>query len=224
MSDDATTYYPGQHTPLTPTSPFNERHFHIERVLSRVSTATLAQVKKVTTTGQVAAVGQVDLLPLVNMQDGTGKQFKHQVVHNIPYFRLQGGSKAVILDPKVGDNGVAVFADRDISAVKKNKKQGPPGSWRRFDFADGLFFPCFLGESPTSYIQFQDDGTIVVSPDNGTTVVTIKGNKVTVAISGIVLFAITTNRVDVGCDALQGTNNIALDGGGKIINAWGIPG
>ncbi len=220
MSD--TTYYPGQHIPSTPTSPFNERHFHIERVLSRVSTATLAQVKKVTTTGQVAAVGQVDLLPLVNMQDGTGKQFKHQVVHNIPYFRLQGGTKAIILDPKVNDIGIAVFADRDISAVKKNKKQGPPGSWRRFDFADGLFFPCFLGGQPTSYVQFKDDGTIVVSPDNGTTTVTVDhAGKVQANVGGF-KFSIQPSRMDLNCDYNAGTQRVVCETG-PISNVWCIP-
>lgn len=217
MSD--VSYYPGQHTPTTPTSPFNERHFHIERVLSRVSTATLAQVQKVTTSGLVADVGQVNILPLVNMQDGSGKQFKHQVVNNVPYFRLQGGTKAIIMDPKVGDTGVAVFADRDISSVKKTKKQGPPGSWRRFDFADGLFFPCFLGSAPTSYLQFKDDGSIVISPDNGTTTITVDvAGKVQINVGGF-LFSIQPSRMDINCGYGDGDSRVVCEAG-PIPNVW----
>lgn len=219
MSDQ---YYPGQHTPTTPASELNKRQFHIERVLSRVSTATLAQVKKVVNKGEVKEVGSIDALPLVNMQDGFAKQFKHQVIHNIPYFRLQGGTdKAVIMDPKVGDIGVLVFADRDISKVKKTKAQAPPGSWRRFDMADGLFFPCFLGGKPTSYVQFEDDGTINVSPDDGKTVVKVKKNLITASINGI-LIAVSPNRVDLGCDFNQGTARVSTELG-PIANVWGIP-
>ena len=186
MSDDK--YYPGHHIPTTPASELNQRQFHMERVLSRVSSATLVQVKKVTNKGEVKEVGTVDVLPLVNMQDGFAKQFKHQVVHGIPYFRLQGGAdKAVILDPKVNDIGVMVLADRDISKVKKTKAQAPPGSWRRFDMADGLFFPCFLGGKPKCYVQFTDDLQVNISPDGGTTVFNIKAGTTTITSSKIVL-------------------------------------
>ena len=161
------TEYPGQQQLDTESSDFNTLQFIIKRALGKTSTATLVQVKKVTTTGLVAAVGQVDVLPLVNLQDGLGTNYKHQMVHNLPYFRLQGGAeKAIILDPKVGDIGVAVFADRDISAVKKNKAQAQPGSYRRFDMADGLFFPCFLGGKPTCYLRFADNDDIIASPDD----------------------------------------------------------
>jgi hypothetical protein len=167
-----TEIFPGQQRPSTPTSEYNADRFHILNVLNRVSTATLVKVNKVTGGGN-AAVGTVDVTPLVNMQDGNSKQFKHAVAYKLPYFRLQGGKNAVIIDPKAGDIGVAVFADRDISTVKKTKKQGPPGSRRRFSMADGLFFPCFLGEKPDNYVQFADgDKIFVMQKDKSALVVT----------------------------------------------------
>jgi len=191
--------YPSQQTPDVANSEFQAAQYMIERLFSRVSTATLVQVQKVTTSGQVAPVGQVDVVPLVNMIDGVSTNYKHGPVHNLAYFRYQGGNKAIILDPKVNDIGVAVFADRDISVVKKTKAQSQPGSFRRWDMADGLFFPCFLGAAPTSYIQFQDNGSIAISPDNGTTSILIEAGKITLTAATIVWAS--SNILAGGADA-----------------------
>lgn len=143
------------------------QRFMTEQLLGRVRTAQLVQVKAVTNKGEVKEVGFVDVLPLVKLMDGEGTTYSHGVVNGLPYFRLQGGKdKAVILDPKVGDIGVAVFADRDISGVKRQKKEVPPASFRRFDMADGMFFPCFLGGKPSCYVRFTDDNDIIASPDD----------------------------------------------------------
>lgn len=156
--------FPGQQMLSSDTSEFNLQSFLVDRILSRISTATLVKVVSVSTTGQVAPVGKVAVTPLVKMVDGNGKVFEHGKLHNLPYFRLQGGSgKAIIMDPKVGDIGIAIFADRDISAVKKNKKTSQPGSYRRFDMADGLYIGGFLAEAPTCYIRFTDDNKIIAS-------------------------------------------------------------
>lgn len=154
--------YPGQQTYNDDTSAAAMHRFMTEQILARVNTAMLVKVKKVTNSGEVKEVGMVDVQPLAKLMDGEGNTFSHGVVNDLPYFRLQGGKNAVILDPKEGDIGVAVFADRDISSVKKNKKESPPASFRRFDMADGMFFPCFLGAAPENYVRFKDDGTIIV--------------------------------------------------------------
>lgn len=156
--------FPGQQMLSSDASEFNLQTFLIDRVLSRISTATLVKVVSVSTAGQVGPVGKVAVTPLVKMVDGNGKVFEHGKLHNLPYFRLQGGNgKAIIMDPKAGDIGIAIFADRDISSVKKNKKTSPPGSYRRFDMADGLYIGGFLGETPTCYIRFTDDNKIIAS-------------------------------------------------------------
>ena len=191
------TDYPLQQTPEVPNSLFTAVRYTIERILSKVSTASLVQVTKVTNKGEVKEVGQVNVKPLVNMMDGIGTNYKHGEINNLIYFRLQGGSKAVILDPKVGDIGVAVFADRDISNVKKNKKQSPPGSYRRFDAADGMFFPCFLGEKPTCYVQFTDDDHIKISPDDGKTYVEVQKDWVHLQVTGQSVH-LRPGRVDLG--------------------------
>jgi hypothetical protein len=100
------------------------------------------------------------VLPLVNQVDGAGNPTEHVTVYGLPYVRIQGGTNAVIIDPKVGDIGVAVFASRDISTVKNAKKQSNPGSYRRFNMADGLYIGGVLNGSPTNYVQFDNSGNI----------------------------------------------------------------
>lgn len=189
--------YPGRHTPATPASEHSVREFHIQQVLSRARFATLVQVKKVTNTGTVEKTGTVDVIPLVNMQDGQGKNFKHVQMYNLPYFRLGAGDKAVIMDPKVDDIGIAVFADRDISTVKKTRKQGPPGSRRRNSMADGLFIGIYLGDKPKCYVRFTDDDKIIVSPDEAKTIIQIEKDKIKLKAQPLAIYLRPT-RIDLG--------------------------
>lgn len=69
----------------------------------------------------------------------------------------------MIVDPVIGDIGIAVFADRDISTVKRTKAQGNPGSRRRFDAADGMYLGGLLNSAPTNYLQLSSDGSATLS-------------------------------------------------------------
>jgi hypothetical protein len=143
---------------------FNVFEFIVESLLSKKATATLVQVKGVTNAGGVSPVGYVDILPLVNQIDGAGNAVPHGVIYHCPYQRLQGGGNAVIIDPQVGDIGIAIFADRDISSVAANKGQANPGSRRRFDMADGLYIGGVLNGTPTQYVEFSTAGIKIHSP------------------------------------------------------------
>jgi hypothetical protein len=124
----------------------------------------MVKVMAVTNGGGVAAAGFVDILPLVNQIDGAGNAIPHGTIFRCPYFRLLGGGNAVILDPQVGDIGLAVFADRDISSVVANQAVANPGSNRKFDMADGIYVGGLLGAAPTQYVQFSAAGIKIHSP------------------------------------------------------------
>lgn len=147
--------------------------FIITNLIGRIQTVTLVQVKAVNATG-VSQVGTVDVQPMVAQLDGQGNAYPHGIIHNIPYFRLQGGSNAVIIDPQVGDIGMCGFCSRDISSVKANKTPSNPQSLRRFDYADGLYFGGFLNGTPEQYIHFKEGGIDVISPGE----IKLKGSKV----------------------------------------------
>lgn len=171
----------GQMAPGDTASPYNAMMFVIQQALGRVRTAVLVQVVAVTNSGDVSPVGFVDAHPLVSQVDGLGNSTPHGTIFNLAYFRLQGGTNAIILDPQAGDIGIAVVADRDISAVKNTKAEANPGSNRRFSLADGIYVGGCLNGTPAQYVQFTGTG-ITVADANGNKIatgplgVTVTGN------------------------------------------------
>lgn len=151
-------------TPADVASEYAALQFVISQILGRVQTAALVRVLAVTNDGGASAAGSVDVQPLVNQMTGDRQAVPHGTLHKVPYLRIQGGANAVIMDPQVGDIGVCVFCSRDISAVKTAKGPANPGSFRTFDFADGLYLGGFLNGVPTQYVQFNTDGITLVSP------------------------------------------------------------
>ncbi len=154
---------------------FNAQQFLVWTMLSRIATVSVVQVMAVTTTGTVAAPGFVDVSILVNLIDGAGNATQHKSIFQCPYVRIQGGANAVIMDPEVGDIGIALFASRDISSVVSNAvanqatpgarpMNANPGSRRILDYADGIYLGGILNGLPTQYVQFSDSGIKIVSP------------------------------------------------------------
>jgi hypothetical protein len=137
-------------------------------MMARSASAALVKVVKCSNSGGVSAVGTVDVQPLVNQVDRDGNATPHGIVYGLPYFRAQGGANAVIIDPVAGDIGVAVFCDRDISTVKATKAQANPGSRRRNDWADGLYFGGFLNGTPSQFVEFSSAGITITSTSNVT--------------------------------------------------------
>lgn len=149
-------------------SDFNSQIFLIWSILSRISGAMPVQVKNVDSTART-----VDIQPLINQLDGFGNAIPHGVIYGCPYFQLQSGNSAVIIPPTVNDIGVAIFADRDMSTVVETKAQANPGSNRKFDMADGIYFGGMLNGPATQFVEFlaNGGGIDITSPGN----VTING-------------------------------------------------
>lgn len=139
-------------------SDFNAMDFVVRQIMGKMATATLVQVTDVHSAGEIAAAGFVDIHPMVAQIDGKGNATPHGTIHNVPYIRIQGGANAVIIDPAVGDIGIAIFAGQDISSAKVNKAPSNPGSRRRFDMADALYVGGVLNGVPTQYVRFSADG------------------------------------------------------------------
>jgi len=184
----------GQKSPSSSASDFNAKSFLVQQLLGRVRTVQVAKVMAVTTTGAVAAVGTVDVQLMVNMLDGNNQATEHGTIFTVPYFRLQGGKNAVIIDPQVGDIGMVAVADRDISAVRKSKKVSNPGSLRRFDLADSLYFGGFLGEAPTQYVRFVQDED---GEPAGLEAVDALGNSIKTSADGIVAADLNENKIEM---------------------------
>lgn len=173
--------------------PSEQLHEVIGMMLAGIRTAMPVRVMAVTNAGGVSPVGRVDIQPLVGQLDGRGKHVEHGTIYGVPYMRIQGGGSAVILDPVVGDIGIAVFCDRDISAVKSGKKASPPGSTRKHDMSDAVYLHTILSAAPSQYIRFHAGGIEINAPS-----VTING---ATAING---GSLTHNGSNVGSSHVHG--------------------
>lgn len=164
QSYPANSGYEGPAGPVDGASEFNAQAFLIRQILSQMATVTVVKVVGVTNAGGITPAGTVDVIPMVNQIDGAGNATPHGTIYKLPYSRLQGGANAVIIDPKVDDIGIVVFASHDISSVKSTRKVSNPGSRRRFDWADGIYIGWILNGTPTQYVGISDEGVFAVSP------------------------------------------------------------
>lgn len=160
---DQQNAYSGQAQNTAPGSDYNTYVFIVSQILSCISTAKLVKVIACTNAGGLAAVGFVDVQPLVAQVDGAGQTTPHGIVYGLPYARVQGGAGAFILDPVAGDIGLALICDRDSSTVKATLDAGPPGSARQYDMADGVYLGGVLNGVPTQVVQFLPAGGINIT-------------------------------------------------------------
>jgi len=194
-------------------SDFEAMNTHIQSVVARMATATLVQVKACTNSGGLAPFGFVDILPLVNILNGAGIATKHAVIYHCPYYRAQGGQNAIILDPQEGDIGIAVFASRDISAVKATQAQSNPGSRRLFDMADALYIGGLLNGVPNQFVRFSTDGIHLQSP----TLIELDAPDIklvapTIELNGSTSIGITTAQLNINATATTWTGAIVNNG------------
>lgn len=179
---------------------FSTTQFIVEQALAGKATCTLVEV--------VAVEDEtVDVRPLVSQVDGRGTGTPHGVIHDLPFFTLRAGTCEIRVKPRVGDKGAAVFCHSDISQVKATKRDALPGSKRRFDWADGLYFGGFLpsGAATTVIEVDAEDNVSIKAP-------TVKIEAATVQVTG-----------DLAVDgAVTATGAITADGevtgNGKVLS------
>jgi phage baseplate assembly protein gpV len=139
-------------------------NYLLTAALSGLRTSMPVKVLSVTNEGDVSPIGYVDVQPLVSAVDGSGTPWEHGTIYNVPYMRLQAGSNGIIMDPAVGDIGIASVCDRDISTVKNTGEISAPGSNRKNDMSDMIYLMSVIGAAPTQYVQFNGNGITVHSP------------------------------------------------------------
>jgi hypothetical protein len=189
-------------------SAYAAYRFFAKSLMAQISTAKWVKITAVTTAGSASPIGTVNVQPLVNQVDSQGNSTPHGTLHSLQYLRIAGGANAIIMDPAVGDIGLAVFADRDSSKVIKTGAQANPGSYRKHDMADGFYLGMgWSGSAPTQSIAFAAGGITITSP--GT--LTISAQSIALS-SG----TLTHNGVNIGSTHKHGG---VMSGGGET----GVP-
>ena len=125
------TNYANQSDITSGNSPTTALLLLLEQFTNDMQTAALVKVNACTSSGALAVAGTVNVQPLVMLVDGAMQTYPHGVVNNLLYLRMQGGANAIILDPVVGDLGLAVFCNRDTTHVRATKAPAAPGSQAR---------------------------------------------------------------------------------------------
>lgn len=215
MSDNGNVGYAGQRTFTSGGGQYNALEFIFDTLAGHMATSTLVQVTAVHP-GADLKQGTVDVQLLVKQQDALGNGTPHRVVYGLPYGRVQAGAVALIIDPAVGDIGVAVFASRDITAVKASKAQANPGSFRRFDYADGMYlFSMLSATAPTDYIR--------LLPDGGMSYADRLGNAISAAADGITINGILFPIGGSSFNVKTHTHNQPNDGHGDVEQPTNAP-
>lgn len=158
---------------------YNQLSFLMRSMMNKEISTAIPVVVTAVMAGS-GAVGHVQAKPLVNDMDAEANAVDVAILPKLPYFRLQGGKVAIITDPIVGDIGFAIFAQKDTSNVVAGTKEPvQAGSFRNFSMSDGWYIGGFLNQNPETYIQLNQNKTIVI---NAASKVTI--NSANVELSG----------------------------------------
>lgn len=195
-------------------SDLNAAEFFVKSIIKRtVSTAIPVRVDRVDRAGDGSGALYVDATPLVCQTNADGNAIDSVSIPRLPYFRLQHGTAAIIVDPKPGDVGLAVFAQQDVSKLTGGNTPVGPGSFRCFDMSDGFYIGGFWGQTPTTFIRVEDTGDITITAPQTVTVnteaVTVNCSTATVNASGSITFN-TPSSTFTGNVEIQGTLNVAM--------------
>lgn len=210
----ADTIPAGRATPQTAANVVSAVNYAIAQAIGRMQTATVVRVEKCTRAGEVAEVGFVDVTPMVSQMDAFSREVPHAVVHNLPYVRVQGGKNAVIIDPQPGDLGIAVFASRDISRTKTDRKPAPPASWRSYNWADGMYIGGLLNGVPEQYVRFHGGGIEILSPRN----VTLDAPHIDIKCQTLNVNASSAVNIDTPSVVISGRLDVAGDVTGEGVS------
>lgn len=216
------------HVAADAASEVGRMNFIIRSALSGLRTSMPVKVLAVTNTGGLSAIGYVDVQPLVSAVDGNGTAWVHGTIYNVPYMRIQGGSNGIILDPAVGDVGIATVCDRDISTVKNTGKVSSPGSNRKNDMSDMVYLMTIIGAAPTQYVQFNSTGITIHSPNKVTITApnaeVIATTKVQVTAPNVQIDASTACTINAPTITLNGALNQTSGGAATFSGAMTVTG
>lgn len=138
-------------------------------ITQTVNTAIPVKVVSVETSGNGA--GFVSAIPLVTARDANGNSIDAVAIPRLPFFRMYAGRAAIICDPVVGDIGLAIFAQQDISRVNgETNKPTAAASFRVFDMSDGVYIGGLYNGGGDTNVIFDQNGHITINAPTSVTI------------------------------------------------------
>ncbi len=157
-------------------SQYNALSFMIQQAIrEQVNTCIICKVVGVSDV-------YVDVLPMVTQVSGKDEAIAPTTLYHLPFMRYHAGIAAVILNPVVGDIGLAVFAGKDCSNVKVGTSEPvPPASFRDNSMANGFYIGGFLNQAPSVFVELTQGGAVNITAPGGVNIngsVTVSGDVV----------------------------------------------
>ena len=173
---------------------YNSLIFMIRQQILGINTAELVQVKTVN------ADNTVDVLPLLRLATAQGNFQDTSVIYNIPFIKIQGGKNLLDITPEVGDIGLVVYCQRDLSNILLNKTQTNPASNRSYSCYDGVYIASImsLNQQPENFIKINSEGVNITTASN----VIVNASKATINCDLQVNGQITASDTITGSDCL----------------------
>lgn len=179
-------------------SEYNALSFMMEQMInSSVNTAIPVRVDSCTKPGSNGAAGYVSATPLVMQRGADGQGLAPVSLPQLPFFRLQCGEAAIVMDPQPGDIGLAVFCQQDTSNVGEGTSEPvQAGSFRSFDMSDGFYLGGFYGKTPTTFAEFDPANQQITIKNPENTITLDKSGNVAVTASAKVTLTAPTIELD----------------------------
>ena len=187
-------------------SEYNALSFMMEQAIKgMVNTAIPVRVDSCTKPGVGGAAGYVSATPLVQQRGADGKALDTVSIPQLPYFRLQCGSAAVVLDPQPGDIGLAICSQQDSSNVQAGTSDPvQAGSFRCFDLSDSFYVGGFMNQAPQTFVH--------LDPEKGEAYIKAP-TKITIDAPQIELKgALTMGGASGGADTITLDGNVTTNG------------
>lgn len=151
----------GRKSSLNPFSATSEQnaldYLMLTKILQTVHTAIPVRVDKIERPNHSGGANYLSATPLIMQVDNEGNALAQVSIPKLRWFRYQAGTCAIICDPKVGDVGLAVFAQRDVSVLTGGNEPQRPDTYRAFDMSDGFYIGGYWGATPQTYIEINDN-------------------------------------------------------------------
>ena len=173
---------------------YNAMYVMMQSMISKVWTAIPVKVVRIYDNYFV------DVLPVIKAVDGSGKVLDTTTQYHVPYTRIQGGVNGIIINPHVGDFGLCIYAQNDISVLKNIREQKSDsssltdpvqiGSYRSHNLSDGMYIGGMMNAMPTRYLRISDDDIYIEG--NGKPVTVHTSNKVTIDATNDISLKTTT--------------------------------
>ncbi|HDU4605131.1 TPA: hypothetical protein RFT49_003078 [Klebsiella aerogenes] len=150
---------------LTKQSPENSS-CHGNAVLALIAEASKGNVFADIVIVKEVGNGSLTVLPLVSGTNASGGEIKNQSVYDIPFIQYQAGNSSVKMTPRIGDIGLVIACDKDITNVRKSKKGGPAPTQRQHSYSDAIYITAIasLNGEPTEFAEFTGNGITIKSP------------------------------------------------------------